>query len=145
MMSPAWADVLIGKVVAVVDGDTITVLDSARTQHKIRLAGIDTPERKQPFGQRVKEKLSGLAFGKTVDVEIDKEDMYGRSIGTVVIDGCDANLAMITARLAWHYKKYEAEQSASGSHSYSIAEDDARAGRLGLWREPPWDWRKGIR
>jgi len=147
--SPVWADILIGKVVAVADGDTITVLDGSRTQHKIRLAGIDTPERKQPFGQRAKEKLSDLVFGKTVEVEIDKVDRYGRSIGKVVIDGRDANLAMVTAGLAWHYKKYQTEQSASDRRLYSRAEDDARAGRLGLWREPepiaPWDWRRGER
>lgn len=149
VMSPAWADILIGKVVGVADGDTVTVLDDSRTQHKIRLSGIDTPERNQPSGRRAKEKLAGLVFGKTVVVEIDKVDRYGRNIGKVVIDGRDANLAMITAGLAWHYKKYQTEQSASDRRLYSRAEDDARAGQLGLWREPepiaPWDWRKGGR
>jgi len=81
--------------------------------------------------------------------EIDKVDRYGRSIGKVMIDGRDANLAMVSAGLAWHYKEYQAEQSASDRRLYSRAEDDARAGRLGLWRdaEPiaPWEWRRGER
>ncbi|WP_291010815.1 thermonuclease family protein [Hydrogenophaga sp.] len=83
-LSPAWAGVLVGKVVAVADGDTITVLDESKLQHKIRLVGIDAPERKQPFGQRSKELLSDLVFGKTVQVDTEKVDRYGRQIGKVL-------------------------------------------------------------
>ncbi len=149
VLSPAWAEVLVGKVVALADGDTITVLDGSKVQHKIRLAGIDAPERKQPFGQRAKEQLSHLVFGKTVHVETEKIDRYGRQIGKVLIDGRDANLAMVTAGLAWHYKSYQAEQSSADRLLYASAEEDARAVRAGLWREPapvaPWNWRRGER
>jgi endonuclease YncB( thermonuclease family) len=93
VMSSVWAEVLVGKVVAVADGDTITVLDDTKVQHKIRLAGIDAPERKQPFGQRARERLSELVFGKTVQVETEKTDRYGRQVGKVLIEGRDANLA----------------------------------------------------
>ncbi len=75
------AETIIGRVVGVADGDTITVLDANKVQHKIRLSGIDAPEKKQPFGNRSKESLSGLAFDKTVDVETSKRDRYGRQVG----------------------------------------------------------------
>jgi endonuclease YncB( thermonuclease family) len=126
VLSPAWADLLVGKVVSVADGDTITVLDDSKTQHKIRLAGIDAPEWKQPFGRRSKELLSDFVFGKTVQVEIDKTDRFGRQVGKGLIAGCDANLAIIAAGLAWHYKKYQKEQSASDRLLYASAEEDAR-------------------
>jgi endonuclease YncB( thermonuclease family) len=95
--------------VAIADGDTLTVLDENKTQHKIRLSGIDAPERAQPFGQRSKEYLSMLVFGKTIEVETDKQDRYKRTLGKIVLDGRDVNLAMVVAGLAWHYKKYERE------------------------------------
>lgn len=74
----AHAETVTGRVLGVADGDTITVLDADKVQHKIRLAGIDAPKRKQAFGNRSKESLSGLAFDKTVNVEISKRDRYGR-------------------------------------------------------------------
>lgn len=148
--SPTWAQTLIvGKVVALADGDTLTVLDADHVQHKIRLGGIDTPERKQPFGQRAKQHLSDLVFGRTVEVEAEKLDRYGRRVGKVLIDGRDANLALVVAGLAWHYKKYQREQSEADRLLYALAEDEARARGLGLWRDPapiaPWDWRAGVR
>jgi endonuclease YncB( thermonuclease family) len=149
LMTPVWAETLVGKVVSIADGDTITVLDGSRTQHKIRLAGIDAPEKAQPFGQRSKELLSTLVFGKSVQVETEKLDRYGREIGKVLVDGRDANLAIVMAGLAWHYKKYESEQSPSDRLLYASAEEEARTRRAGLWKDPapipPWDWRKGSR
>jgi endonuclease YncB( thermonuclease family) len=149
LMTPVWAETLVGKVVSIADGDTITVLDGSRTQHKIRLAGIDAPEKAQPFGQRSKELLSTLVFGKTVQVETEKLDRYGREIGKVLVDGRDANLAIVMAGLAWHYKKYQSEQSSSDRLLYASAEEEARTRRAGLWKDsapiPPWDWRKGSR
>jgi endonuclease YncB( thermonuclease family) len=145
LAAPSWAQVIAGTVVSIADGDTITVLDGQRVQHKIRLAGIDTPERGQPFGQRAKEHLSQLVFGKSVEVETEKKDRYGRQVGKVYADGRDVNLAMMVAGFAWHYKKYESEQSASDRLLYSSAELDARAAKRGLWSDPhfiaPWDWR----
>lgn len=149
LAGPAWAQVLIGKVVAIADGDTLTVLDENKTQHKIRLSGIDAPERAQPFGQRSKEHLSALVFGKTIEVETAKQDRYKRTLGKIVLDGRDVNLAMVVAGLAWHYKKYEREQSAADRLLYANAEKDARLAGRGLWNDAgpvaPWDWRARLR
>ncbi len=143
------AGTVVGKVVSVTDGDTITVLDDQRTQHKIRLAGIDAPEKAQAFGQRSKEALSALVFGSRVTVETEKQDRYRRTIGKVVIDGRDANLAMVVAGMAWHYKKYEGEQSLSDRLLYADAEREAREVRRGLWQDAaptaPWDFRSSQR
>lgn len=76
-----------GRVVGVADGDTVTVLDADKVRHKIRLSGIDAPEKKQPFGQRSKQSLSDLVFGMAVTVESDKRDRYGREVGKVMVDG----------------------------------------------------------
>lgn len=141
----ASAENIVGKVVGVADGDTVTVLDVGKVQHKVRLTGIDAPEKAQPFGQRSKQNLSNWVFGKQVTVETEKIDRYGRSLGKVLVDGVDANLEQVKAGYAWHYKKYEREQSAEDRAVYARAEAVARAGRAGLWRDavqlPPWDWR----
>jgi endonuclease YncB( thermonuclease family) len=141
----ADADALTGKVVGVADGDTITVLDDTNTQHKIRLSGIDAPEKKQPFGQRSKQSLSDLVFSKTVTVETGKTDRYGREVGKVLVDGLDANLEQVKRGMAWHYKAYEREQSAIDRKVYAEAENEAKAARRGLWADadpvPPWEFR----
>ena len=154
----ALAETLTGTVVGVADGDTITVLDANREQHKIRLAGIDAPEKAQPFGQRSKENLSRLVFDKDVRVEWEKRDKYKRIVGTVWVQpvSCptcpktlDAGLAQLTVGLAWWYRKYAKEQSPEAAGRYEFAEQEARAKRAGLWADgqpiPPWDWRKGER
>jgi len=82
------ASTLQGKVVHVADGDTITVLDATNTQHKIRLQGIDAPEKAQAFGQKSKQSLHRLVHSKQVSVEYQKKDKYGRTVGKVVINGC---------------------------------------------------------
>ncbi|MDI1270484.1 MAG: thermonuclease family protein [Polaromonas sp.] len=141
----AFAETIVGKVVGVADGDTVTVLDATKTQHKIRLSGIDAPEKAQPFGQSSKENLSRLVFGKHVLVDAGKFDRYGRTVGKVIVDGVDANLEQVRAGYAWHYKKYEREQPIDDRGVYAQAEAGARAGRVGLWHErtqvAPWDWR----
>ena len=156
----AYAGPLTGTVVSVADGDTITVLDANREQHKIRLAAIDAPEKAQPFGQRSKESMSTLVFGKAVDVLWDKRDRYQRIVGKVMVadPNCrttpcpktlDAGLAQITVGLAWWYRKYAREQSVEDAQRYEFAEREARAKHAGLWADgqpiPPWDWRKGER
>ena len=141
------ADTIRGKVVGVSDGDTITVLDVARVQHKIRLMGIDAPEKAQAFGQRSKEHLSNLVFAKQVTVKSDKVDKYGRTVGKVIVDGKDANLEQIRAGLAWHYKEYQKEQSQVDRVAYASAEAMAKGQKFGLWVDqkpmPPWEWRHG--
>lgn len=141
----AAAETYIGRVVGVTDGDTVTVLDSTNTQHKVRLAGIDAPEKKQAFGQVSKQHLASLVFDKTVTIETTKRDRYQREIGKVVVVGCDANLKQLEAGLAWHYKQYAGEQSPADRQSYAAAEVVAQQARKGLWHDanpvPPWDFR----
>ncbi len=129
----------------IADGDTITVLDGDKVQHKIRLAGIDAPEKKQPFGNRSKESLSDLAFDKTVNVKTDKRDRYGRQIGKVLVNGRDVNLVQVERGMAWFYRQYQRDQSPNDRRLYEAAEDAARADKRGLWRDaapvPPWEFR----
>jgi endonuclease YncB( thermonuclease family) len=143
------AELLVGRIVGISDGDTVSLLDVNKRQYKIRLTGIDAPEKKMPFGQRSKEHLSDLIFNKDVQVETEKLDRYGRTLGKILFDRKDINLAMINAGLAWHYKKYQNEQSRSDRLLYAQAEEQARQRRIGLWRDPsptpPWEWRKGGR
>ena len=150
----AHAETLLGRVVSVADGDTVTVLDASNLQHKIRLQGIDAPEKAQPFGERSKQSLSRMVFGKDVRVEGAKRDKYKRIVGKVWVqpDGCpscpmtlDAGHAQITAGLAWWYRKYANEQSPKDRGAYEFSEQEARAKRVGLWSNPdptpPWEWR----
>ncbi len=140
-------NVIEGKVVAIADGDTLTLLTEGNKQIKVRLAGIDAPESKQAFGQKAKQNLSGLVFGKTVKVEGSKTDRYGRLVGKILIGGEDVNLRQVEEGLAWHYKQYEREQSGADRKLYALAEAAARDARSGLWadKEPeaPWDFRRG--
>jgi endonuclease YncB( thermonuclease family) len=135
--------------VRVTDGDTIVVLDADKVQHKIRLQGIDAPERHQAFGTSSKEHLSDLVAGKTVEVDYSKYDRYGRVLGIVMVNGEDANLEQVEAGMAWHYKKYQGEQSPSDRVKYSDAELEARRQKAGLWSDPnaipPWDYRQAER
>lgn len=147
--SSAFAETLLGEVVGISDGDTITVLDADRKTHKIRLAGIDSPESKQPYGQRAKESLSDLTYRKSAQVEWRKADRYGRIVGKVIVGGKDVCLEQIRQGMAWHYKKYENEQPLEDRLAYAKAEQEAREMRLGLWSEKgpvsPWNWRKAKR
>jgi endonuclease YncB( thermonuclease family) len=140
------ASTLQGKVVHVADGDTITVLDAANTQHKIRLQGIDAPEKAQAFGQRSKQSLHQLVHSKQVSVEYQKKDKYGRTVGKVVLNGLDVSLEQIKLGMAWHYKKYESEQPKEDREIYSQAELSARSQATGLWNDknqiPPWEFRR---
>lgn len=129
----AHADVLLGHVVAVSDGDTITVLDDSKQRHVIRLMGIDAPEKAQAYGQKAKESLSDLVFNKDVSVTWFKRDRYGRTVGQVYVDDTDVCLEQIKRGLAWHYKDYEREQSVEDRSRYAIAEEQARIARIGLW------------
>lgn len=137
------------RVVGVSDGDTITVLDGSNQQHKVRLAGIDAPESRQAFGERAKQQLSDIVFGKTVTIIYDKQDRYGRTLGKVLLDGVDVNLAMLRAGLAWHYKDYERQQPLADRAEYAAEEAAARRAAGGLWADArptaPWEWRRSER
>ena len=129
------ARTLTGRVVRVADGDTVTVLDSSNTQHRIRLEGIDAPESHQAFGTQSKKNLSEMVFGKDVTVVYQKTDRYGRLVGKIVLDGKDVNLEQVKAGLAWHYKEYQREQTPEDRETYAKAEDEARTARRGLWQD----------
>lgn len=110
------------------------------------MSGIDAPEKRQAFGNVSKQNLARLVFQKEVTVEYDKRDRYGRIVGRVVVEGSDICIRQIEDGLAWHFKKYQDEQPAVDRVMYSRAESDARAARIGLWRDaqpvPPWEFRK---
>jgi len=145
LTSSVNAQSLVGRVVGVADGDTLTLLVDGRVQQRIRLAGIDAPEKAQPFGNRAKQRLSSLVFGRTVTVVGTKQDRYRRLIAKILVDGHDANLEMVASGYAWHYKQYESEQSSVDRVAYGRAEKSARSGRDGLWVDDapvaPWDYR----
>ena len=131
---------LIGKVVKVSDGDTVTILTSDKTQHKIRLNDIDAPEKKQAFGNKSKDNLAKYIAGKTVTVKYQKKDKYKRVLGTIYYNNKDINLQQVKDGYAWVYKKY------SNNQTYYKAEKLARDKRVGLWidKNPlePWEFRK---
>jgi len=111
----------------------------------IRLDGIDAPEKKQAFGKKSTKNLAGYIAGKNIEVEYDKRDRYGRIVGKLIKDGQDINLQQIKDGYAWHYKKYQKEQSKLDRVLYSSAETEAQAKRIGLWSVPtipPWEYRK---
>ena len=129
------AATLVGKVVGISDGDTIKVLDSNKTEHKIRLMGIDAPEKSQAFGAASKQALSNYLYQREVTVEYKKKDRYQRILGKVVLDKQDICLTMISDGMAWHYKDYEKEQSKTDRDLYSQAELKARQAKIGLWQD----------
>lgn len=139
-------NVLEGRVVGVADGDTITVLDASKTQHRVRLVGIDAPEKSQAYGSKSKQSLSNMVYGKKVTVLWDKQDRYKRILGKVLTDWGDVNLAQIEDGMAWHYKRYMNDQPIKDQMSYDDAERTARHLRKGLWADasptPPWVWRR---
>lgn len=138
-------NILVGKIVAITDGDTAKVLTEDKQLFTIRLAGIDAPERGQDFGTKSKEFLSDLIFDKTVRVTSTKIDKYGRVVGQIYLDEVDVNLKLVQVGLAWHYKKYEAEQTESDRSIYADTEAAAKKKKLGLWISPkptpPWIFR----
>ncbi len=129
----ANAEVLNGTVVGISDGDTITVLDNSSKEHKVRLMGIDAPEKSQAFGNEAKQTLSNYIYKKEVSVEYNKYDKYKRIVGKVTLDGQDICLQMISVGMAWHYTEYEKEQSKSDRDLYREAEAFARKMKIGLW------------
>jgi len=147
LSASAQPQTITGKVVGVSGGDTITVLDEQKRQHKIRLDGIDAPESNQDFGARANQSLSDLVFGKTVTVTSAKRDQYGRIVGQVLCDGKSANIEQLRRGYAWFYRAYAKELRPGIAEAYELAENAAKAGKRGLWSDPsptpPWDFRRG--
>ncbi len=147
-----------GRVVGVADGDTVTLLvvdaaNGTKTPTKVRLSGIDAPEKAQAFGARSKEMMSELAFGKDAVADCTVVDRYGRDICVVRVGQIDVGLRLIEQGLAWHFKKYQRDQKPADRVRYDMAETEAREAKRGLWRDvgtaappiAPWDWRKNKR
>lgn len=137
---PCYAEEIYGKVVGVSDGDTITVL-SNNTPYKIRLSGIDCPEKSQAFGQQAKAFTSSLAFNQDVKIVSAGHDRYRRTIGEVFLsDGRNLNDLLLENGYAWWYQKYSHDE-----YRHEL-QDSARKSKLGLWNnldsEAPWDYRK---
>lgn len=128
-----------GKVVGVADGDTITVMHDRRPV-RIRLHGIDCPEKRQPFGNKAKQLTSRLVFGKVVTVQPVATDRYGRTVAKVSVGGQSLNEALVKAGLAWWYERY-----ARRDKVLALLQDRARKARRGLWSQekpvPPWVYR----
>ena len=132
-----------GNVVGVTDGDTITVLRDSHQQIKVRLWGIDCPEKKQYFGTRAKQFTSSLAFGKAVSVTTVDTDRYGRTVGLVFLpDGQCLNEALLRSGMAWVYQRYCNHPECS---KWLELEAAARNKKIGLWSMPsipPWEFRR---
>ncbi len=146
LAGPLLAAEYTGRVVAISDGDTLTLLvpDGASfKQVKVRLGEIDTPESRQPYGNRARQALSDLAFNQQARVVVQDTDKYGRTVGRVYVGGVDVNAEMIRQGAAWAYRQYLKDQS------LLKLEADAKAAKRGLWALPeaancpPWDWRRG--
>lgn len=137
--SPEAEAILTGRVVKITDGDTFTLLTDENRQEKIRLHGIDCPEKKQPFGHAARKQLSQLIFGKEVKVQWKSRDRYGRILGWVWAGTLPVNEEMLRTGMAWHYLEYD------NNPQWAELEQAARRTRTGLWADPaavaPWDWR----
>lgn len=137
------SEVLICLVVAVADGDTLTARcgePGAYEQVKVRVAGIDAPEKAQAFGQRSKQALSGLCFQETATIRPTTRDKYGRTVADVECKGQDVSTSQVKTGMAWVFDRY----SDGYEHLYPL-QDVAREAALGLWSDtsavPPWEWR----
>ena len=139
-LSPVQAKTFGRKVVGVADGDTLTVVTRSKRQHKIRLAGIDAPEKQQPFGERSKQSLSDLCFGKQAEVTTPVVDRYKRVVANVKCDDVNVNAEQVSRGMAWTYRRY-----ADRNYHLYLLEFGARLTKRGLWADPnpvaPWQWR----
>jgi endonuclease YncB( thermonuclease family) len=141
------------KVLQVVDGDTVYVVNKAGKKFKVRLTGIDAPEKNQPYGLASSYKLSELLLNKLVLLKSKSMngkpysvDRYKRVLAKVIFDGKDVNLSQVLSGYAWHFKRYQKQQNSLDRELYSEAELNAKKNELGLWGEKkpiaPWKWRK---
>ena len=133
-------EVIEGKVTGIADGDTFTLLGQGKKQLKVRLYGIDCPEKKQDFGSVARNRLSEIIFGKQVQIQFRSYDRWGRTVGNVFCDGKSVNEMLLVEGLAWHFIKYD------NNPGWSELEKKAREKKLGLWSipnpVPPWEWRR---
>ena len=129
-----------GKIVGITDGDTIKVLDDKKVLHKVRLYGIDAPEKFQEFGTQSKKALSDLIFDKDVEVFVMDIDRYEREIGKIFCENLFINDEMVKMGMAWHYVQY-----AKNDKQLAISSNTAQEKKLGLWSGnaiAPWEFRR---
>lgn len=135
---------LLATVIAISDGDTLTALTTDHQQLKVRIAAIDAPERRQPYGARSRQALATLCFRQQAEILVLSRDRYGRSVGVVRCQGKDAGSSQLEAGMAWVYPQY-----ARDFPSYPALQAEAQASRRGLWSGPdpvaPWEWRRAPR
>ena len=143
---PIPGKTLRGLVVAITDGDTFTLLDARKEQVKIRLVGIDAPERSQAFGRVSSANLASIIFRKEIVASVTKIDRYRRCVSKVLIGESDVSLEQLRSGLAWVYTEYLHELSATDRSLYTTAARTARTNHLGLWTDsgpvPPWQFRR---
>jgi endonuclease YncB( thermonuclease family) len=162
-VSSPSAEILHGTVAMVTDGDTVTLVDDNGFSHRVRLAGIDAPEKNQPYGKESTKNLRWLVYNQRVNIEYSKYDRYGRIVGKMEVNpkgdkfclqiDCirklDVGLEQIKLGMAWHYKRYEKEQSIVDRSLFSNAERVVKKSKIGLWKDknpiPPWKWRRDNR
>lgn len=127
------------KVVGITDGDSIIVLTKDSQQIRIRLEGIDCPEKKQDFGQQARQSTTALCFNKNVRVVSTGKDRYGRILAFVYVGDMCINKELLKQGMAWHYKEFNTDKT------LATIEEDAKAHKVGLWSQsspiPPWDFR----
>jgi len=131
-------------ITGIIDGDTVRARMADGRQIKIRLYGIDAPERRQAYGQRATKELKSIISGKPIEMVMMDIDHYGRPVARLMADGQDVGGAMVAAGYAWVYTRYC--QLWLVCAGYKSNENSARADRLGLWQDqnpiPPWQWRR---
>ncbi len=158
VQTPAQAELGVssykGWAVTVLEGDTVRVLDGSNRMARVRLKGIDAPERDQPYGEEARKYLASLLSGREVRVEANKSDDFGNILGQIWVEppecfdckkSVDANLALLKVGLAWWSSKFAKQQSRSERKAYEAAQEKARQEKIGLWAAPdpvpPWEWR----
>jgi endonuclease YncB( thermonuclease family) len=126
----------------------IVALVAGNELFRVRLSWIDAPEKSQAFGQRSKQHLSDLVFGREVELHTHGLDRYGR-VAVILVDGIDANLEQVCSGMAWCYTRYLSQAPAEIQASYRQAEAEAWKQQRGLWSErdpiPPWEYRRAAR
>ncbi len=146
VLPAASASTLPGRVLRVVDGDTIVVIGPGNAQYRVNLAGLDAPELNQRYGLASKEHLLRHVAGRFVVVDWQKRDRHGDLVGRVWVSGQDLGLKQVRAGLGWYLRSYR--QAPSESAAYARAEQQAKEAKRGLWAEPrpipPWEWRAGL-
>lgn len=138
------AHTLKGKIIRVSDGDTVVVLDSTNTQYRVRLDGIDCPEKGQPFGKKATDFVKNITSkSEFVTIVWKKKDRYGRILGYLIVDEVNVNKELLRNGLAWHYKHFNKDKELAD------LEQQAKDKKLNIWSESnpiePYYWRKGKR